>query len=499
MVEEQDRSTSVLVVDLNNFAHYPTIPVGMLVAALRGAGHAVAVFSPLSAGIEGFARAGRANRFGQIDAMMRFASAMTGSATIRALRAKAAGLVRPDGEGVSQRMAQAFRERLRQSRPSVVLVSAYTMYIDAVRLFGEECERLGVPLIVGGSYFNDPTIAGAWLDLPGVSAVVAGEAEPYVSPLVEAAASGEALDGFPGVWTRTSGRQPAPPLQDLDRLPFADYSDFPWGTYPRRIVPMITGRGCGWGVCTFCSDVTTVAGRGFRSRSPDHVLGEIEHQAAKHGADIFVMLDLKLNSSLPVWHALIERMPGIVPGGRWTASVHVGLEKENGLSPGELRAARAAGLVRMTTGLELGSQRVLNAMAKGTRLARTSGFIRDAAAAGISLRTTVVVGYPNETAADLRQTAAFLEEHAFGIERVMVNRFSIMPGTPVHDRMREHPGKYPGVELRGFDTRNAVVEHYNKGTRSVDYYRSLWKLLGVSNSINRRPMSREAAVFEGVL
>ena len=60
----------------------------------------------------------------------------------------------------------------------------------------------------------------------------------------------------------------APPLADLDRLPFPDYSQFPWSKYPNIIVPMITGRGCGWGVCTFCSDVTSTAGRRFRSRSP---------------------------------------------------------------------------------------------------------------------------------------------------------------------------------------------------------------------------------------
>lgn len=499
MVAAQTGLARVLLVDLNNFAHYPTIPVGMLSAALRAGGHEVSVFSPLSVGMKGFARAGRANRFGRIDAMARFATAMTGNTTIRALRAKAANLVRPDGHGVSLRLFTAFQQKLREVQPAVVLVSAYTMYAEAVQLFGEECGKLGLPLIVGGSYFNDRAIADAWLDLPGVSAVVAGEAEPYVAQLVDAAASNQALDVFPGAWTKTSSRQPAPPLRDLDSLPFADYSDFPWAAYPRRIVPMMTGRGCGWGVCTFCSDVTTVAGRSFRSRSPENVLDEVSHQARLHAADLFVMLDLKLNSSLPVWHGLIDQMPRRVPGGRWTASVHVGLEQENGLSLDELRAARAAGLVRMTTGLESGSQRVLNSMAKGTSLARTSRFIRDAHVAGISLRTTVITGYPDETAADLRKTANFLSEHAFGIERVMVNRFSVMPGTPIHARITGAPGRYGKILLGDLDARNAVVSHHNDEAQSVEYYRSLWQLLGVSNRINRKRMSEPAEVFEEVL
>jgi radical SAM superfamily enzyme YgiQ (UPF0313 family) len=496
---ERAGKKNILIVDLNNFAHYPTIAVGMLSAALRAAGQSVTVLSPLSVGVTGFGRAGRAHRLGHIDSMLRLVTAMSGHALVRGARARAAKLIRPDTDRVSRRILGAFRDRLDQARPDIVLVSAYTMYLDAVRLLAGECAGRGVPLIVGGSYFNDRAIAEDWLALPGVTAVVAGEAEPFVPELVRAAASGAALDGFPGVWTTTSGRQAAPPLRDLDALPFADYTDFPWERYPNRIVPIITGRGCGWGVCTFCSDVTTVAGRSFRSRSPENVLDEITHQSARHGAKLFVLLDLKLNSSLPVWHALIDQMPKRVPGARWTASVHVGLEEPNGLSLEELRAARAAGLVRMTTGLESGSQRVLNAMAKGTRLARTSRFIHDVAAAGISLRTTVIVGHPHETPDDLARTAQFLEGHAFGIERVMVNRFSVMPGTPIHDRMLGSPERYPGFSFRTLDARNAVLEHHNRAEHAPGFHRALWRLLTVANRINRRKMNPAAEIFEGVL
>ncbi len=491
--------TRVLLVDLNNFAHYPTIPVGLIAAALRQAGHQVSVFSPLTVGVTGFARAGRAPWYGQIDSMLRFMTAFSHSRTVQAVRGRLARLVRPDGHADSLAMREEFRLLLERMRPGVVLVSAYTMYAETVGAFGLACSQAGIPLIVGGSYFNDPVIADEWLALPGLSAIVAGEAEPFVAALVEAAASGQDLSGFPGVWTRTSTREQAPPLQSLDRVAFADYSDFPWDLYPQRIIPLMTGRGCGWDVCTFCSDVTTVAGRSFRSRSPGNVLDEISYQAARHEADLFVILDLKLNSSLPVWHGLMSEMPKRVRNARWTASVHVGLEVENGLSLDELRAARAAGLVRMTTGVESGSQRVLNAMGKGTNLARTSRFIKDAYAAGISLRTTIIVGYPGETAEDVQKTTAFLEAHAAQIERVMVNRFSIMPGTRFHQRLQRDPKAYPSLEFGAMDTKNAVIGHHDAAVRTSGYQASVWHLLGVSNRINRKFMSERARVFEGVL
>jgi anaerobic magnesium-protoporphyrin IX monomethyl ester cyclase len=151
-------------------------------------------------------------------------------------------------------------------------------------------------------------------------------------------------------------------------LPFPDYSDFPWSRYPNRIVPLITGRGCGWGACTFCSDVTSTVGRSFRSRSAANVLAEIAEQSKRYATRLFAFTDLKMNSNLDVWDALLERFAHCAPGAQWIGAVHVGTRQPNGLGPEELKAARAAGMVRLTTGLESGSQRVLDRMAR----ARTS-------------------------------------------------------------------------------------------------------------------------------
>ena len=46
----------ILVVDLNNFARYPTLSVGIVVAAMREAGHRVDVFAPLMVGVSGVVR-----------------------------------------------------------------------------------------------------------------------------------------------------------------------------------------------------------------------------------------------------------------------------------------------------------------------------------------------------------------------------------------------------------------------------------------------------------
>ena len=495
----QGSGVSVLLVDLNNFTLYPTIPVGSITAALRVNGHKVRLFSPLSAGVSGFRRQRRAKAGGHLVDQARFWSAMTHSGAVRKARQSLRRMITPRSDQTRARIAAAFDDAL-ADRPDVVLVSAYTLYRRVVADLAASCAAQGIPLLVGGPYFNEPDIARLWLGEPGVTAVVAAEPEGFIAPLVEAAARGESLEKFPGVSVQPDAiKAAAPPLAEFGDVPVPDYSDFPWDAYPLRIVPIMTGRGCGWGACQFCSDVTTVMGRSFRSRKANRVLEEIGTLTARHCARHMVFHDLKLNSDLSLWHELLNNLPTIVEDPVWTCAVHTGLEQDNGLSRDELKAARAAGLARITTGLESGSQRVLNSMGKGMQVGRVAQFCADATAADISVRLTTIIGYPGETADDLRKTADFLERNGANVERVMVNRFSVMLGTPIAKRMLQEPERFSAFTLGAADLDEAIVPYVNHGTRAPGYYNALFSVLKAAHKINRRPLNDHAMAFEGVM
>ncbi len=490
---------SVLFVDLNNFAHYPTIPVGSMVAVLRGAGFDVRLFSPLSIGVSGFQRQKQARIGGHMADHFRFWSAMTHSGMIRTARGRLRQALTPRSDDTRKRIIAGFAEAL-ADEPDVVLVSAYTMYYEVVGDIAELCAERGIPLIVGGAYFNEPSIARQFLTLEGVSAIVAGEVEACLADLVAAAAVGAPLDGFPGVSTSSDALNPAAcPLLPLENLPIPDYTDFPWQAYSTRIIPLMTSRGCKWGACQFCSDVTTVMGRTFRSQKLERAIEEVGTLAERHQARHLVFHDLKLNSDLQVWHGLIDALPGLVKDAVWTCAVHAGAEKDNGLCKDALKAARAAGLARMTTGLESGSQKVLKAMGKGTDVGRIADFCRDASEAGISVRLTVIVGFPGETISDLRETAHFLQANGAHIERVMVNRFSVMMGTPIAARLKQDPARFPDFALDEPDLTEGVIPHRNAVTRETGYYRALFSVLRAAHKINRQPLRASAQSFEGVM
>ena len=86
--------------------------------------------------------------------------------------------------------------------------------------------------------------------------------------------------------------------------------------------------------------------------------------------------------------------------------MHVQARGENGLTRNELGVAYRSGMRRISCGLETGSQRVNDSMAKGTRLEPTSRFIRDAHGVGLSVRATMMLGYPGETSEDVAATCA---------------------------------------------------------------------------------------------
>ncbi len=482
----------VLLADLNNFARYPTIAIGLLAACLREHKVDVDVFSPLSVGVQGVVRESRPAPWGALEARLRHWTATTPSRPVRRLRQALVTRRSPMHGRFMQDLIRAFATAL-EARPDVVLISTYLMYFDVCRALVQRCKEQGVPVILGGSYFSQPEIVEAWSAL-GATAIVGGEPELFLHDLVQQAASDGDLSQFPGVTPAGAKPRPvAPPLTELDSLPFPDYSDFPWDRYPSPITPMLTGRGCGWGVCRFCSDVTSAMGRTFRSRSASHVLDELVVQNARQKSAQFVFTDLKVNSDASVWEALLSELPGRMPHARWIGAVHVDGRGGVGLSAQELRAARAAGMVRLTTGLESGSQRVLDQLGKGTELGETARFLHDAKAAGISTRVTMILGSPGEEPSEVEASAAFLERHADCIERVTLNRFLLMMGTPLH---RERAG----LGLHAVDVPiQGVATLEPPGVPSKSARRAVARLLDAVHRINRRPLSAAARPFEGVM
>lgn len=487
----------VLIVDLNNFSMYPTIAVGYLVSALRTSGHEVSVFSPLSLGINGVVREPKQKPWSLLKEKAKFSTALSSSKIVKGFRNKLKEWNSPDLSHEIERISQEFEAVLKQEH-DVVLVSTYLMYFPLCEKIGEICSKNKVPLLIGGPYFSQHDVAKYWMGIKGLTALVGGEVELQINDIIQRIIEKKELNGISGIWDSNGGTTAAP-LRNLNDIPFPDYTDFPWQKYPNKIIPLISGRGCGWGKCTFCSDITSSAGRTFRQRSVGNVTDELRHQSEKHDAKMFVFTDLKLNSDTEFWNGLISKFQSAVPNASWIASVHIGNGTGEFLDQEKLDKARAAGAVRLTTGLESGSQRILDKMNKGTQKNNVSSFLKSATQAGISVRTTMILGYPGETADDVLETCDFVTEHQDSIERISLNRFQIMTGTIVDKAIRTNPEEYQDLGELNHDHRMAQTQHQFGHEKGKAYKKAVFKLLEAVHAVNKKDLMPSARAFEGVM
>lgn len=490
-------SAQILMVDLNNFARYPTLAIGYLVAPLRAAGATVTVLSPLAEGAPSFEREQKETWQEHLKRRVFFSAHPIMLKTHENLRRFYAA----QSNKSHQITLDLVKQQLATQKPDIILLSAYLNHYPSVVEIAALAQQNNIPVLLGGPMFNHKETIDDWLNITGISAIFGGEADLCITDIVQALIKRKSLPTFIGLFIKETPLPAiaAPPLQDLDQLPIPDFSDFTWDYYQHRIIPIMTGRGCHWEACTFCSDVITANGRTYRSRSLDHVLDEIRQQTQRHHSKDVIFLDLKLNGNLVVWHGIIEHFQKIVPKGHWIATVHVNAKGENGLSYEALKAAKASGLVRMSFGLETGSQALNRQMAKGTDMSRNAQFVQDAHRAGISLRASMILGYPNESHEDVQASVDFLEKYQPCFDRIRLARFKAIPHTRFAKLYENRPIRFQGMKNFAWDYRYARASYEYTGATDRRYRQAKRRLLRLIHNINRKPLRDDAVQFDGLM
>jgi hypothetical protein len=178
--------TKALLVDLNNFGRYPTLAIGYLVASLRAADYHVEVLSPLAYGVPAIKRERRESAFDQFQRQVYFS---THPVTVRAhdfIRDRRTRWVQRPHPRVIEETTRA----LERDAPDILLVSAYLDHHPSVMALGDLAARRGIPLLLGGPYFNVPEVAHEWLDVPGLAAIVGGEVDFTLPEIVATSSPG---------------------------------------------------------------------------------------------------------------------------------------------------------------------------------------------------------------------------------------------------------------------------------------------------------------------
>jgi radical SAM superfamily enzyme YgiQ (UPF0313 family) len=370
-------------------------------------------------------------------------------------------------------------EALRRTRPGIaVLYEDNFNYLSKMCLLRmrEAAFRMlamardaGCTTVVCGSDATDN--AGRYLDR-GADFVVLGEGEITLGELVgaldgPAGPAPESIIGLafrgPGGETVDTGRRPN--LRDLDQLPFpawdlvdVDRYRAAWARHGQFSMNMVTTRGCPFH-CNWCAK--PIWGQRYAVRTPANVAAELLWLRETYGPDHVSFADdiLGLN---PAW---LEEFASIVREHGPLMPFKCLSRADLLLRDGEIEALKAAGCEMVWMGAESGSQRVLDAMEKGTRVEQIVEAAARLRAAGIRFGFFLQFGYPGEEASDIDATRRM-------VLRCLPDDIGIsvsypLPGTPFYERVRAELG-----DRRNW-TDSADLAMLYRGPYSTRFYRRL--------------------------
>ena len=278
----------------------------------------------------------------------------------------------------------------------------------------------------------------------GADAVVLGEGEMALRDLVGHWTGGVgAIQTIEGLIIAEEGglkrTHPRRALQDLDRLPHpawdlldiqsyrsswvAAHAEFSWN--------IATSRGCPY-ACNWCAKPTF--GRRYTVRSPEDVAREIQRLKVEIRPDHLWFTDDIMGLDV-AWICdfadEVQRLGAVIP---FTMQSRVNLMTDKAVS-----ALARAGARDVWLGVESGSQKILDAMDKGTTVEAARTATRLLREHGIKACWFIQLGYPGETWDDLLSTRDLIRDEA--PDDIGVSVAYPLPGTEFHERIRAQLGR----------------------------------------------------------
>jgi radical SAM superfamily enzyme YgiQ (UPF0313 family) len=265
---------------------------------------------------------------------------------------------------------------------------------------------------------------------PWVDFILRGEAERSLPEFLAELAGSKRFDQVQGLTYRSPfGVQMAPDapvIQDLDELPFPAYHLTDELRGKDGAAALEIGRGCPF-ACTFCS-TNDFFRRKFRLRSPERVIGDMRFIDAEYGIRTFALTHDMFTVDHRRVRAFCQAMLDSGTGYTWSCSARTDSVDEELL---ELMAA--AGCTAMFFGVETGSQRMQKIIDKHLDVARAHRVIDSAERAGIGSTISLIMGFPEETISDLRDTVSmFMHSARTPGSNPQLNLLSPLANTPIH-------------------------------------------------------------------
>lgn len=255
-------------------------------------------------------------------------------------------------------------------------------------------------------------------------------------------------------------------MKDLDALPFPAWDLVDISRYRERwhrrhgvfSLNMVTTRGCPYH-CNWCAK--PIWGQRYNVRSPENVVAELKMLKETFEPDHIWFMD-DIIGLTPGWLGrfaeLIQAQDAMVPFKSLNRADLL-------LRDGAVDALRRAGARTVWIGAESGSQAILDAMEKGTRVEQVREATKRLHEAGIAVGLFIQFGYPGETWENIRQTFRLVWDCM--PDELGVSISYPLPGTKFYERVAHELGQ----KRQWVDSGDLAMLY--RGPFSTAFYRTL--------------------------
>ena len=334
-------------------------------------------------------------------------------------------------DGLLTPSVEALRALVRSFRPRFVGVTSYTHNIDAAHRIATVVKGIdgGILTVVGGVHATSLPVA-TLREFGNFDIAVVGEGEAPLRDLVRCDGAPAGLPSIEGIAFRVDGEilltPPRRDTIDLNELPPPAWSLFDLSRYrglafghrtkvggDREFTVELT-RGCP-GRCKFCSHSIRYDQR--NRKAVPRVLQEIEGLIERFGAQRLVFYSDTFTLDRAYVQSLCE---GLIAGGLATRVSWACWTRVDRIDPELARLMKAAGCNSISLGFESGSPRILRSVHKEYDLDSAIRNLEGIRRAGIWVMSNFMIGFPDETRADVMQTIRLalrlnLDAASFGV------------------------------------------------------------------------------------
>ncbi len=308
----------------------------------------------------------------------------------------------------------------------------------------------------------------------GADYVIQGEGEIPLLELINSLESEQSVNEINGIVFKKEDEiqknKPRQVLQNLDELPLPAWDLIDIESYKKIwkqsgqefTLNIATTRGCPY-KCNWCAK--PIYGNRYNAHSPEYIVNEIKFLKEKFGVTRFWMCD-DIFGLKPNW---VQEFNALLKKENLNISYFIQSRVDLLLKEDTIDCLAESGLEEVWVGAESASQKILDAMDKGTTVSQIYKATHLLKQKGIKVAFFLQFGYLGETQEDIQKTIAMVKE--LNPDNIGISVSYPLPGTKFYEKVKDD------LKLKANWTDSDDFDVMFHGSYNSNYYRKLQRFV----------------------